>query len=201
MALVPTDSRFVIVPYLGTSRPSDATIIQNGMQVVRGSSAEYIGVVKASNNGWVVATTYGNIYTALFTLISSYKHVSDVSTTSTTISDNITYNSTRYYYDTFTAGWYPSELGSTPKFTAFDDILPALSTITPPEGYMNIKYSIQNGSIIAPSFVAPGGNITGYITMAPGFSLTQQDISITRNGTAIPFAYSNGVLTFTAPSS
>lgn len=202
------DDRFLVLPFMGTSVPTVNMLVENGIAI---NTGVYWGCYNPSGNtSYVVISTLGsggiNTETCAITPTSGYR-IAYAASNSTVTTREISYvvvaGSHNYYtYNTGfgSSGTYPVAFGAVGKFPNLNSAVLAASKLSPPEGSMNIKYAIQNGSVIGPSWIAPGGNVTSYVTMQAGFSLTQQDISVTRNGTAIPFAYSNGVLTFTAPS-
>lgn len=193
----------LLVPFMGVSRPTAGTVWDYGLPTVNGASR----VGSFDSNG-------GSVYYGFHTgsngsVYLSYSSTANCCNVTSSISNVNTYNlldtntsaGVKIYYTTANVAYLNIAVAESDKFNNLNEIFTAFRALSPPEGSMNIKYSIQNGSVIGPAWISPGGNVTSYVTMQAGFSLTQQDISITRNGIVIPFAYSNGVLTFTAPSS
>lgn len=188
------------IPYMGTSQPSGLTLHEFGF---RGKIAD-IGVFGSSNyavcvgeirNGNTVYVSYGVLGIA----VSRFGDAGSESTAGTNAYSTSTPAGTVYYQPNIGPNTLYA-ITSTDPFDSVADIITAFYESSPPEGSFNISYSIQNGSVVGPTWTSPGAGVTAYVTIKPGFSLTQQDITVTRNGASIPFTYANGTLTFTSPS-
>lgn len=191
------------VPYMGTIKPASGIIVSSGLTTINGNK---VGYYNASGNNpplYYARLVSGYSYRAIY---MSYSRGAVIVSTDSATNPATTYVLNSTIEDTITIYYNQNsssniEINTDDNFDNFASAVDAFKSLAPPEGSMNIKYSIQNGSVIGPGWISPNGNVTAYVTMEAGFNLTQQDISVTRNGTVIPFAYSNGVLTFTAPSS
>ena len=193
-------SKYVVVPYLGTSLPSQQDIQANGID--GNVEGRKIVCYRPSGNEsplFAFRVSKGDTENTYYISLSKNYNIAYEVSHHTMISRSTTVSQVTYYYD-YGSGYGISHDVVTETVADLDEAISIVANTQPPTGSFNIKYSIQNGFISAPSWIAPGGNVIGYITMNAGFTLTQQDITVTRNGTSIPFTYSNGVLSFTAPS-
>lgn len=188
------------IPYMGTTQPSALTLHEFGFKAKGADvgcfgASNYAVCVGQIRNGNTVYISYGVMYIA-YARFGSDTSESDLRTNAYSVTSPA---GTIYYNSNIISNWvYYVE--SPDPFDSVADIITAFYESSPPEGSLNISYSIQNGSVVGPTWTSPGAGVTAYVTIKPGFSLTQQDITITRNGVSIPFTYANGTLTFTSPS-
>ena len=193
-------SKYAIVPYLGTSAPSNQDIQSNGIDgAIEGTKIACYNANGNSSPLFVFRIVTGSTEITYYISLSSNYNITYALGRHTAIANSTTVSQVIYYYG-HSSGYDISPDVVTETVASLAEAISIVANTQPPTGSFNIKYSIQNGFISAPSWIAPGGNVIGYITMNAGFTLTQQDITVTRNGASIPFTYSNGVLSFTAPS-
>ena len=191
-------AEYVIVPFFGTTRPAYDNVVQNGVPTRGGG---HVGCYNRNGSQSPLFGFYlGGTYSTYMSLSPGYKFVySSDSNGETAVSSPVSVSGMTIYVWNYSPPNQVQAVANVDTIT-LQRAYEIMVTSTPPEGSMNIKYAIKNGSVIGSTWTPPGGSVTAYITMNPGFSLKSQDISVTRNGNAIPFSYSNGVLTFTAPN-
>lgn len=179
---------YVIVPFMGTTRPSNDFITANGVPI---NNLGRMGCYNANGSLSPVYAFYCSGY-GVFLSLSSGFILAGSTGGNYPVETVISHVTTIYRYRT--NGFYPGTTSIT-ESRALDIV----ANSTPPEGSYNIRYSVANGSIIAPTWASPNSTVTGYVTMDSGFTLDESSITVTRNGIAIPFQYNAGVLTFNTP--
>jgi len=194
--------QFVLLPYMGESSPSVATLIANGFVGNNASYTYYLGAYKSSGYPCYATIIGGEIY--MFTYegdsILAWCIAEGTSVNSYGTTGGVNVNGSYIAFAETSFGGVTNIGGiSGNQFETYHLAALAFYNLTPPDNYLNINYNIQNGSVIGPAYIAPGDNVTAYVTMNAGYSLQSDSIKVQSGGSTIPFNYSNGTLTFTAP--
>lgn len=194
---------FALIPSNLTVDPSTTNgyVIQNG---ALSQTGRYLMCGSTSLLPFYNFTAYSdsviNYYVVAFSSIESFVFRS-TSTTSTATARRDTLYTTLDYYDVvgkyFATGISGYGLAAIADYDPYSSLDEAIADILS-EDYCTIGYDSGVSAVAGPKLVLEGSTVTAYVTAPSGVTVTESDISISKNGTTLPFTYSNGVLTFTA---
>lgn len=189
-------SDLLLLPNLGSSIPSYATMVSSGYS----SSGQYYAVSTDSVYAFNVdslnagASYSFNSYTMYYTIGSQVSSATPLSLTITI--DGVSY---AYYRVQRSSGQYYDSPAAPQVANDEEAIAMMLGAMAIP-----ITYYLTNCSApSAPTSVQPGGTVSFPVTVSPGYNIFNPvqggSISVYQGDVYIPFTFENGQLTFTAP--
>lgn len=184
-----------------TGTLNNGYVFQNGVMTIGGNyilcAASILGAYY-NFKAYSGSTLY--YYVVEFHTSNAFVYITVGSDASTNASRTQINSSGSYLDVTFKYSASPSSgygVTAIEAYEPYDSLNEAIADILS-ESYSTIQY-ISGASVVAgPKLVANGSEVTAYVTSPRGVTVTDSDISITKNGVTVPFTYSNGVLTFTA---
>lgn len=147
---------------------------------------------KVNNNGCLIGYGNGMSYLRMY-YVSSNTNPNSVSLTTSGSVPGLA-----YYHYTATLGTYgavfPASIAEYDTFSSVVEMATFISNMT------NVSITYNSGAVVAagPKLVSEGSQVRVILSIPRGVTVTNSDISITKNGVTVPFTYSNGALTFTA---
>lgn len=147
---------------------------------------------KVSNNGCLICYGNGMSYLRMY-YASSGIGTNSVSVNSSGSVPGLDYN---YYTASLSVFGqvFPASIAEYDSFSSIIEMATFISNMT------NVSITYNSGAVGAagPKLVSEGSQVRVILSIPRGVTVTNSDISITKNGVTVPFTYSNGSLTFTA---
>lgn len=189
--------RFILVPYAGVN-PNNATIYTIGIETTSSGGTMWKIASYIQNDSDTVNPVYCcNVNGTCYFIVSYANTYMRVKATNNSSNQN-TPLSSRYdvsgtsisvYYSTISSDVFkPSNFNDLTSFSDFQSAALAFLALFP-DDYVNISYVGNGCSIGGLSYVASGTGVVVPVTLPIGTTLSADNISVTKNGTAIDFNY------------
>lgn len=208
-------ANFVLVPVIGnTNTITNALVGQYGIDSMsrpNATSSAYLLVGSTPDTTfyplycfWYNDSSYNFPLPCFVSLTNNSYKVSIISKGSTgsptnhSLSGKSTVDGVEYWSANDFANNYGWWLQSLSDKTPYNSVTDGVMDILTSTSYVTVSYVSGVVSVAAPKLVLEGSTVTAYLTMPSRVTVTDSDITVTKQGVTVPFTYSNGVLTFTA---